>query len=174
MAKWQRFALEIPKEYTPVEREAIANEIIEFIIERTREKKKDKNNKSFPSYSKKYKESLDFKIAGKSGSVDLTLSGEMLDSLELISHKNGKLIIGYDKSDTELNGKVEGNILGSYGGKPSDKKARDFLGIAENDLNKILKKFPIEEEKRDLSIKRAVEIVTVLEELEDQFEDFYD
>lgn len=127
---WQRIKIPIRKKFKPQERELIAQEVIDYIVNRTKSGK-DKKENPFPGYSKSYIQSDDFKIAGKSRSrVDLTLTSEMLDSLKLLSHKPGELTIGYDKSDSKLNGKVEGNIKGTYGNPtPLRGKKRDFLGI---------------------------------------------
>ena len=165
MAKWQRVRIDIPKGLRPTERLAVASEIIDFIIDRTKSGK-DKDNKPFPKYSKGYKDSKSYEIAGKSGNVDITLSGETLNSLELISHTNGSILIGYDKGDSELNGKVEGNRIGSYGQKEGDsKKARDFLGITEGDKKKITNKYPVKTKKeRESTRRKAIDIVTALSE----------
>lgn len=136
-AKWQRIRLDIPDHLSPEERLKAANDIIEFIVDRSK-KGYDKNNRKFPGYSESYVKSLDFKIAGKSSrSVDLTLSGDMLAALKLISHKPGTLLIGFDNGTNE-NDRADGNITGSYGGSPNRKKARDFLGIQNKDLERIL------------------------------------
>lgn len=122
----------------PEEREALAYEIIDYIIDRTK-KGKDKNGKSLPSYSKSYIDSDNFKAFGKSAKrVDSTLSGEMLDAMDLISHSIGSLRIGYDESDTDLIGKVEGNVLGTYGNKSAiPGKQRDFFGISKEEVKEL-------------------------------------
>jgi len=85
--------------------------------------------------------SLDFKAAGKSRSVDLTLSGDMLAAIELLGHKKGQITVGYENG-TDENARAEGNQLGTYGQKsPNPKKARAFLGIAKEDLEKILRSY---------------------------------
>jgi hypothetical protein len=87
--------------------------------------------------------------------VNLTLSEEMLQSLSLISHKPGEVLIGYDKSNAELNGKVEGNVLGTYGqSSPIKGKARDFMGIAKKDLESILDKVASKDDAQDLLKER--------------------
>lgn len=139
---WQRVEIEIPSGYGPNEREEIAEDVIEFIINRSKEGR-DKNNKKFPRYSKSYAA-----IKGVSrDSVDLTLSDEMLNSLEFLSSKKGKIVVGFDKGDAEMNARAEGNILGSYGGNPKASRARDFLGIAKKDLDNILSQYPMEQEE---------------------------
>ena len=152
MAKWQKISIEIPKKYSPVERQAIAQDVIDFIIKRTRDGK-DKNNKAFPGkYSKEYISSADYKIAGKPKSgkpIDLSLTREMLNELSFLSDKPGKIEVGYDKSDDALNGKVEGNRLGTYGqSSPIPGKARDFLGITQKDLQTILKNYPLSDRQK--------------------------
>ena len=153
---WQRFKLNVPKKLSPVQRTALAQEVIDFIINRSKNGL-DKNNKPFPGYSENYIKSLDFKIAGKSKSkVNLTLSEEMLQSLSLISTKPGEILIGYDKSNKDLNAKVEGNVLGTYGQKtPIKGKSRDFLGIKKDDLKDLVDKVSNKEEAKDLLNKRA-------------------
>lgn len=142
---WQRVTIPIPKHYGPTERQAIAQEVIDFIAERTR-RGKDVDGDTFAGpYSKTYRESLDYKIAGKPKSgrpVNLTLSGDMIDSLMLLKHNPGAIVVGYNKGDKELNAKVEGNRLGTYGrSAPNPRIARDFLGISKEDLKRIVSKY---------------------------------
>lgn len=153
---WQRFKVKVPKGLSPIQREALAQEVIDFVIKRSKDGV-DKNGRAFPGYSASYVKSLDFKIAGKSkGKVNLTLSEEMLQSLSLISHKPGEVLIGYDKSNAELNAKVEGNVLGTYGqSSPIKGKARDFMGIAKKDLESILDKVASKDNAQDLLKERA-------------------
>lgn len=140
-AKWQRIKVDIDSKYTPSQREALGDRILEFIRVRT-EKGKDKNNRRFPGYSESYTESLDFKISGKSkGDVNLTLSGDMLIEMDLLKHKKGALLIGFDKNSEE-NGRADGNIRGTYGqSSPIPGKKRDFLGITKKDLIAVQRKF---------------------------------
>lgn len=145
-AKWQRIAIEIPDYLTPAEREQLGDDIIEAIKRRT-EKGVDRNGKKFPAYSKAYTESMDFKIAGKSkNSVDLQLSGDMLASINLLSHRKGKLLIGFENGSDE-NARADGNITGSYGGSPNPKRARDFLGLPDSELDKILSHYERSEDE---------------------------
>lgn len=139
--KWQKVNIAIPDEFGPLEREAIATEILDFIRERTQSKNLDKNNKPFANYSDSYAKSLDFKIAGKRrGDVNLTLSGDMLGALDLLDHKRGRVTIGFDKDSAE-NAKADGNIRGTYGHSKSIGPKRDFLGISASDLRAIVDKY---------------------------------
>ncbi len=111
--------------------------IVERIVERTQQGK-DKNGNPFPKYSNSYKESLDFKIAGKSSKVDLQLSGDMLAELKLLKSTRNWVEVGFDRWSEE-NARADGNIRGTYGQKtPIKGKARDFLGITEKELMKII------------------------------------
>lgn len=159
---WQKVKIEIPKDYSPTERVAIAEDIIEFIQKRTASGKDIEGN-PFPKYSKAYKESLNFKIAGKSSRVNLKLSGDLMSAIELLSHKSGELLIGYENGTPE-NDKAEGNQLGSYGQPdPNPAKARPFLGITKDDLKTILEDYPLtkkEERERLAEVREAARELT--------------
>lgn len=142
---WQRIKIEIPKEIGPAGREDLAFQILEFIRERTKSgvglNAAGTRNKVFPGYSDSYVKSLDFKIAGKSkGNVNLKLSGDMMDAMDLLRHKAGELTIGFENGTID-NDKAEGNIYGSYGGAPNPAKARNFLGITDKDLRTVIDGF---------------------------------
>jgi hypothetical protein len=136
---WQKVRIKIPEGFTPDERFSIGEKIVEFIRQRSTEKKLDKNNRPLAKYSKGYENSLDFKIAGKSkGRANLKLSGDMLAALDVLSTTKDSVLIGF-QNGSEENGKAEGNILGTYGQPtPIPGKKRDFLGLTKSDLNKIL------------------------------------
>ncbi len=134
--------IELPEKLKPNQRQAIAQEVIDFIVERTQkgqDVKGDKWSGSRGTYSPEYIKSLDFKIAGKSKKkVDLTLSSEMLNDLEIIKHAKGKIVIGYGRGNASR-GKAEGNILGTYGQPdPIPGKSRPFLGITGKKLAEIV------------------------------------
>jgi hypothetical protein len=130
--EWTRVKIKLPKTIKPRERVAIAEVLLTHIVTRTLNGE-DKNNKKFKNYTEKY---ADLKGVDVSD-VDLTLDGEMLEALELVSHKSGEITIGYKDPSEELSGKVEGNRSGFYG-KSKKKKARDFLGITQSDLSLLL------------------------------------
>ena len=155
--KWQRVTIEIPDAYTPLEREAIAEKVLDYIRYRTKEKNQNKNNRPFAGYSDAYAKSIEFKIAGKSKSdVNLTQSGDTLAEMDLLSHRPGAITIGYEKG-SKANAIADGNIRGTYGhSKPVGPK-RDWLGITQGDLEKILERFPLNDRKK--SLERAQTIV---------------
>jgi hypothetical protein len=140
----QKVTIEIPDDLKPKEREDLAFAILEHIRERTASgtglNSSGTRLKDFPKYSDSYKKSLDFKIAGKGGTVNLKLSGDMLDAMDLLRHKKGEITIGFDRGTAE-NDRAEGNILGSYGGLPNSAKARNFLGVTRAELKMIVGDF---------------------------------
>lgn len=135
--KWTREKIILPKTLKPKERKQIAEVVINHIINRTAAGYKINEKDKFPKYTAKY---ADIKGVGQSD-VDLILSGEMLESIELVSEKSGEIVIGYKSPSDELAGKVEGNRTGSYGGEPNKKKARDFLGIDPGTLETLISAF---------------------------------
>lgn len=156
MAKVTEAWFSLPEKYSSDVAEAIAQDIVDFIRRRSengigiRPGKygvvASGNEKEFASYSKGYMESLDFKIAGKNKKVDLTLSGDMLASVEYdkIRQKRGSTEILIGVFDDDVVDRAEGNILGTYGDldrKNKNALARNFLGITEADLEKILRKY---------------------------------
>lgn len=173
----QKVTIDIPKGYDSEERRSIGVDIIDRIIDRTKSGK-DKNGEDFTGYTPEYKKSFDFKLAGKGSTVNLTLSGEMLNSLEVLETSDGSITIGYRPNDKFNNDKAEGNILGSYGGKPNPGKARDFLGATSIEVDTILKKYP---QKGDgLSIGQVGSLLAATRESDNLadaffgFEDFND
>lgn len=147
--KWQRFSVDIPKKLKPADRLAIAQDIIDFVVERTEKglgvnnkplpkHKASKNNPSKGKYSEGYALSPEFRGAGKSTSVvNMTLSGDMLDAIKLLNERSGKLLIGFENGSTQ-NAKADGNIRGTYGKSGKVNSARPFLGISKKDLSSIV------------------------------------
>lgn len=145
------------KGYSTEEREAIAIRVIDQIVKRTKDGR-DKNGKAFAGYSKDYKNSAAFKTAGKSSTVDLTLSGDMLDSIQILKNASGKVEIGFERGSTE-NGKADGNIRGTYGQDKKVGPAREFLGISSRELRDILSDFPQGEEESLAEARKVLKSV---------------
>jgi len=182
MAKQQFFTKKIAKSYTPLQRKLISKEVIDFIVKRTK-KGLGINGKPWTGkaarYEPSYKESVNFKAAGKGGKVNLTLSRDMLSAIKDLKSSKGELKIGYD-AGTKDNAKAEGNQLGTYGQKtPISGKARPFLDITQKDLKTILSKYPVrDKEKLDQTVQSRLTALGVakdannrvnLEELDDLF-----
>jgi hypothetical protein len=142
MAKQQKVTIKLPDWVNPDDLESIGDDVLQFIRDRSAEGVGVKergdgkwSNKNFPFYTQAY---ADFKGVSR-GSVDLVLDDEMLNAMEVLKvhPKKREIVIGYQAGD-EINGKVEGNRIGSYGGEPKPRKARDFLGISPRDLAAVL------------------------------------
>jgi len=123
--------IQIPKDLSASERKSVALDVINFIKQRT-DKGIDANGRKFAPYSNSYVKSTDFEIAGKSKSeVNLRLSDEMMESIELLDSGNGYIVIGFE-SGTPANDKAVWAQRDDNGPK------RAFLDIAENDLERII------------------------------------
>jgi len=124
----------------PKERAKVADAILTHIVGRTMAGF-DKNNDKFAKYTKDYAKQKGVGVS----EVDLLLSGEMLSELKVLDIKPSGIEIGY-KGSKSLIGKVEGNILGTYGQpEPIPGKARDFLGIQPDDVEVILDSYADED-----------------------------
>lgn len=109
--------------------------VVDRIVDRTRDENIDRFGKPLGSYSKSYKESLIFSIYGKANPVDLTLTGEMLESINATS---GKYVITIQLEGDNNKAKAQGHITGQLG-KYGNAKKRDFLGLPDNELTKIFR-----------------------------------
>lgn len=139
---WVKTEILLPKDYDDDDAQTVAEEILNFIVERTK-KGYGSDGEKFPGYSPLYKASDAFKLGGKSSKVDLTLSGEMLDSLEVLEAKRGKIVFGFAK-DSDMNGRADGNCRGSYGTSKDDpSKARNFMELSGKELAKIIRSLDI-------------------------------
>ena len=116
--KWQRIRLDIPDSLNKAERVDLASEIIDFIIDRTQDGLSVRNKK-FRRYTKEYAETKGVSPTD----VDLTLTGDMLDDMRLLSEKKGSLLIGFS-AGTFSNDKAAWNR----------ETGRPFLGITKKDL----------------------------------------
>jgi len=141
--------------YTEYQRKSIALLIIKRIIVRTKQGY-DKNNVAFNSYSKyskAYINSLAFKFAGKTDHIDLTLTSNMLNSLQVIDVSTpGFVKIGIVNRNTL---KAFNHIVGDTVPK------RDFLGISDRELLDILKQFPLNKEEINKNVDFVKEEDTV-------------
>lgn len=129
--------IRIPSNISESDREILGREIVRFIVQRTR-KGLDINNRPFKGYSENYKNNIDFENANKTNKVNLTLTGEMLNTLEVKSHGLGFIKIGFNDSDS--------NNKASY----NRQKGREFVGINQKDLNMLISKFTTQTEDQRL------------------------
>lgn len=153
-----QFKINLSKKYKEDEKEAIAEDILDYIRERSAKGKGPGNSKWPGNYSNLYVKSLDFKIAGKSkGIINQSLSGDMLTELEVVDIQHDSITIGYNEGNPAKY-KAEGNIIGSYGKSSGRKKyARDFIKLTSNEIKKILKNYPIGTEQTRKMTKTSKE-----------------
>jgi hypothetical protein len=109
----------------------IGNEIIAEIQRNTRAGK-DKDGKPFKKYSKDYKKSLAFKAFGKTGSVNMELSGDMVDTMEIVDESRNTVTVSWEDEQQKL--KAENHIHGVT------LPQRDFLGLPQALIDKIVAK----------------------------------
>jgi len=116
-------------------REAIGQEVIDIIRERTQDAQRSWTGASFRKYSDEYAESIPFKAEGKDqDEPNLTQSGDMLGLLTVLdSGDPGKIKVGW--TDTLQSEKAHGHITGAVGVK------RDFMGLTSGEVSRIRNKF---------------------------------
>lgn len=131
----------IPEDLGPNAREALGIEIRNQMKENAENgfgvNAAGTRKKTFPDYTDDYKKAKKKQRPSWSGGVDLTLSANMLADLDLLSHKKGSLLIGFENG-SDSNAKAEGNITGSYGRSPNKAKARNFLGLPASQLRSLI------------------------------------
>ena len=125
-------------------KQAIGQEIIDRIVSRT-EGNTSLSGRAFKRYSKAYKQSDEFKAAGKGSKVNLRLSGDMLGLMDIVDERDNTLTIGWFDEDEAA--KAHGHITGG-GNLPK----RDFFGLTSSDISSIEAKFAseIDEVKAEL------------------------
>lgn len=116
----------IPTTYNKQQRETIAEAVINLIVSRTQDGL-DINGRPFVNYSSQYAKE-------KGGIPDLTVSGNMLNSLTLISEGPGFIKLGFSSKSAADKAEWQSNPTG----QKDSKYAREFLGISQKDLNSIL------------------------------------
>lgn len=123
--------INLPKNLDETDRLKVGRLAIETIKERTANNT-DYTGKRFPNYSESYASSLEFKIAGKSKTdPDLRLSGDMLDSLQIIENGPGYVTIGYNPGTAE-------NDKATWAERTDNGPARKFLGVQDSELELII------------------------------------
>jgi hypothetical protein len=119
-------------------------------IEKNTLRGRDKNDKSMTAntpYSKAYKESLEFKVHGKTSRVNMRLSGQMLASMAVTSTDATSVTIGFLSKEQEKKARRHINGVGKL-------PVRDFFGLPKKDQIRIFKTvvrdFNLEEEAQTL------------------------
>lgn len=114
--------------------------VIDEIINRTQDKRIDKKNAPLATYSKSYAKSLAGQVYGKRAGVraNLTLSGEMLSSMDVHNERSTSLYIMFvdETNAAKAHGHIHGIKRNDYAGK---KVVRDFFGLPKDKEEQILK-----------------------------------
>lgn len=134
----QTFTIEVDDKYSASDREAIAEDVIDEIVDNTLAQK-DRYGKKMASLSKNYAK-FKRKVVGNA-KANIKFTGETLGAMQFIKSKSGKgkITVGY-KAGTNANAKSKGQITGEATGK-----VRDFLGLPDKQVNSILNKYPVED-----------------------------
>lgn len=115
-------------------KDQIKQAFLDKILERA-ESGRDVDGKRFKKYSKSYIDSDDFKAFGKDpGKVNLRLTGDMLELMDVVNETKNTFTIGWD--DSEEGTKAHGHITGK-GNLPR----RDFFGLTNKDIESIKSEF---------------------------------
>lgn len=132
----ETFSVFIDPTFDVEQRRFIGRRIIDYITTRTRagrgiDNVPFTNRQGATSYSKAYQEHRDFEVGGKSSSpINLTLTGDMLSSLEVIDVSlPGRIIVGI--TDDQNAEKV----------KWMREKGYNFLGISQKEQDTIMAEF---------------------------------
>jgi hypothetical protein len=115
-------------------KQAFAQRAIETIVNRTRSGKAP-NGRSFEDYSTAYSLSNAYRAAGKTSRVNLTLTGEMLDTITELQGEGSKVLLGW--GDSLNNAKAHGHMTGKDGS--GDLPVREFFGVTENEIREIVR-----------------------------------
>lgn len=138
----------------------IAQGIIDYMVDRAKDGKGIGRRDLKSPYSKAYAESLAFKAAGKSrNNVNMTLSGDMLRSIDILEEDGASVTIGID--DPIDAPKAYGHQTGFEGHPtiPQGKYRRRFFGVTSDEIKKeIIPKF-----KDDIDRSVGTRAVTSLE-----------
>ena len=108
------------------------------------------------AYSKSYKDSLAFAAFGKSNTVNMQLTGDMVQSVTVLDSSENKLKIGID--DSEQAAKAYGHMTGMKGHPTLAGKvdARNWFGWKDSELIKIANAIKPEINKKNLISDAAV------------------
>lgn len=128
-------------------RDQIGQRVIDKIVDRTENsnflqtrrsnrnrRAADRRFNSATLYTPEYVNSFEFRVFFKrQGQVNLTASGDMLGSIDIIDSRPDRMTIGF-ADQLEAN-KAHGHITGSVG------KQRDFFGLPESEIINLRREF---------------------------------
>jgi phage gpG-like protein len=115
-------------------KETFIQSVIDQIVKRT-ESAKDVDGRPFKKYSDYYKNSLAYKVYGKTGTVNMQLTGDMLGSLDTIDEHGSQVTIGITGDENIM--KAFAHVMGREGDSSINMPRRDFFGVTEKELQAI-------------------------------------
>lgn len=112
----------------------IGQEIVDYMKERIENGRGLNDIKLETPYSKEYSKSIDFIAAGKSrGHVNMRLTGDMVDSIDVIDTSGDEILIGI--TDGSQTAKAYGHQTGFKGHPFLDgKHKRPFFGVSKSEI----------------------------------------
>ena len=139
---------------TPQERVSIGQDLIDRILERT-ESGKSLSGHKFKAYSKEYKDSLDFQAFGKTNRVNMTLTGDMLASIDILKETKDTITIGIagDEAPKAFNHQTGDTV-----------PKRRFFGVTKGDTKKAVrdnKNSNVEAPSEDNFVDRALDTLNI-------------
>jgi len=142
---WTKTTIKLSESYSASERREIAQDFVDYIEKRTKKGKGEDNKRWEGSeankYTDAYKKSEAFKSKKDKSRVNLSLFEKMLPDIGLIKNSPGEIAIGIKKNSNQY-GKAEGNARGTYGNKKANPaKARPFMGLSDDEIEKILRPY---------------------------------
>lgn len=141
-------------------KEALGQAFIDRIVEKAKSGKRYDGKPLKSPYSKEYANSLEFKAAGKRrGKVNMTLTGDMLNSIDIIDMGANVLKIGIDDSleaQKAYNHQVGDTV-----------PARPFFGLNNKDVDEIKAEFrdEIKEAFKERGSSRNKKIVALIDRI---------
>lgn len=115
-------------------KQAIGQVLVDTMLTRAESGKGIGGVKLKSPYSKTYANSIEFKAAGKSkGKVNMTLTGDMLAAVNVVSTDGNKIKIGIDDDE---------QVAKAYNHQVGDTvPARPFFGFTKDELSEVKSKF---------------------------------
>ncbi len=148
----------------PALREALGQALLDKMLERT-ENGISRFGKAFKKYSKAYRESDEFKAAGKSNKVNLKLSGDMLGLMDVEATGGNEVTLSF--SDSEEAAKAHGHITGG-GMLPK----RDFFALTAKDIREVKNEFSsdLRDTQSDDRETRDAALLGLIKKVRDSFD----
>lgn len=117
--------------------EEIGQDIVDFIQERAANGQGIGGKELRSPYSKAYSKSIEFELFGKSeDEVNMRLTGDMLDSIEVLGFDNNVLTVGISGGEAP---KAHGHMTGKNGTVP--KMKREFFGLSKSEIAEITDRY---------------------------------